>query len=99
MSGFLVTSSELRRKANELRGINRQFKNSVNKLGSTEESLNSMWDGQANEIFHTAFMSDKGQMTEFANMIDKYCDALDRIAAKYEENERKNIDLARNRIY
>ena len=96
MSGFLVTSSELRRKAEELRTINGQFKNSVTKLVNTEESLNSMWDGPANEMFHNAFMSDKGQMDEFASMIEKYCAALERIAAKYEEKERINIELAKN---
>ena len=97
MAEILVTTSELRSKAEELRGINGQFKNSVSSLESTEGSLNGMWVGEAHDTFHKAFMEDKGQMTAFATLIDEYCATLEKIAREYEEKERMNTEIARNR--
>ena len=97
MAEIMVTASELRRKAEELRGINGQFKNSVSSLESTEGSLNGMWEGEAHDLFHKAFMEDKGQMIAFATLIEEYCNALEQIAQEYEEKERINAEIARNR--
>lgn len=56
-----------------------------------------MWDGQANDAFHAAFNNDKEYMTQFYNLINRYCEALDNIAAEYERAEAKAADIAARR--
>ena len=58
-----------------------------------------MWEGEANDAFHTAFIRDKGQMDQFHNVIEQFVEALLVIAAKYEAAENKNISIAATRSY
>ena len=44
MAFFEVTSRELRNKAENLRGLNGQFRAKCNELDSQEQELCSMWD-------------------------------------------------------
>ncbi|MCR4740045.1 MAG: WXG100 family type VII secretion target [Lachnospiraceae bacterium] len=93
------TSNELRNKAEELRNLNGNFKAQTDSLQNTEEALRGMWEGEANNTFHAAFVRDKGQMDNFKQTIDQYTDALLTIASKYEEAEARNVALASNRTY
>lgn len=99
MSAFTVTSSQIRAKASELRSLNGQFKSQCGNLEATEGTLNSQWEGEANTAFHNAFLTDKAKFEEFYNLIEKYCVALEEIAAKYEEAESRNADTASRRTY
>lgn len=93
-----VTASQIRSTASQLRDYNVNFNNQVEKLQESETSLNSMWDGQANDAFHAAFNSDKEYMTKFYQLINKYCDALEQIAKEYETAENINTETATKRI-
>lgn len=99
MALIRVTASQVRNSAESLRGLNQQFNTQVQNLQTAEESLNGMWDGQANDAFHAAFLSDKEYMTQFYNLINKYCEALDNIAAEYENAENINLDTASRRSF
>ncbi len=99
MAFFQVTSSELRSKADQLKGLNSRFKSGVDSLQTAEQGLKSMWEGEANDTFHTAFTRDKGQMDQFHQAIERYIEALLIIAAKYEEAEKRNISTAATRTY
>lgn len=99
MAEIFVTPSELRSKAEELRQLNASFKTNVDELVSTEGSLNSMWEGQAHDAFHTAFENDKGQWDTFHSTIENYCIALENIATEYENAENKNAETASTRTY
>ncbi len=99
MSFMQVTAKELRSKAEELKGLNTNFNTQTESLKSTEEALKTMWEGEANETFHNAFLRDKGQMDSFKQAIDQYINALITIAARYEEAEAKNAALASTRSY
>ena len=99
MAGFTVTAAELRKKAAELRDLNSQFKSEVGSMEGYEEALNGMWDGEANDAFHRAFMNDKGQMDNFYNLIEQYAAALETIAQKYEEAEKIALEKAQTRTY
>lgn len=76
MALIRVTAKEVQRTAEQLRTLNQNFSNQVNNLVSAEGNLNSMWDGEANDAFHAAFNSDKEYMTQFYNLLNKYCEAL-----------------------
>ena len=97
MALIRVTASQVRSTAEQLRTFNQNFNNQVNNLVSAEGNLNSMWDGQANDAFHAAFNNDKEDMTQFYNLINRYCEALDNIAAEYERAEAKAADIAARR--
>ncbi len=99
MAQIKVTASQLKSKANSLRQLNNSFKTQITQLEGAESRLNSMWDGEANDAFHKAFMHDKQAMQEFKKAIDKYVEALNDIARKYEDAERKNTSTATARKY
>lgn len=99
MSFFQVTSAELRKKAEQLKGLNSRYKSGVDSLQTTEQTLKTMWEGEANETFHNAFTRDKDQMDRFHTAIERFIEALLIIAAKYEEAENKNIATAATRSY
>ncbi len=99
MAEIKVTSTELKSKAAELRQLNNQFKKAVEDMTSTEQQLMGMWDGETKEAFHNAFNNDKTQMDTFYQTIEKYCQALEDNAAKYETAEQKNLSTASTRTY
>lgn len=99
MAEIKVTSTELKSKASELRQLNNQFKKAVEDMVSNEQQLMGMWDGETKEAFHNAFNSDKSQMDVFYQTIEKYCEALENNAAKYEAAEQKNLSTASTRSY
>lgn len=99
MALIRVTASQVRNTAGQLRDYNQNFNGQVQKLQESEASLNSMWDGQANDAFHAAFTSDKEYMTQFYTLINKYCEALDQIATEYENAENVNTDTATRRSF
>ena len=99
MSFFQVTAAELRKKAEQLKGLNSGFKSGVDSLQTTEQTLKTMWEGEANDMFHNAFTRDKDQMDRFHAAIERFIEALLIIAAKYEEAENRNIATASTRSY
>ncbi len=99
MAAFTVTASQLRAAANEIRELNGQFKSQVGNLETQEASLASMWEGEAQKAFRAAFNSDKGQMDNFYNLIEQFCQKLEEIATKYEQAEQQNLSTAQTRSY
>ncbi|MCI6652985.1 MAG: WXG100 family type VII secretion target [Ruminococcus sp.] len=99
MAEFKVTTSDLRAKATKLEELNGRFKSAVTALVNSEIKLNAMWDGEANDEFHTAFETDKAKMEKIYNLTQKYIDALKQIAQNYDTVERKNICTAKKRSY
>ena len=65
MALIRVTANEIKAKASGLRDLNNQFKTQVTNLENYEQSLASMWEGQAKDAFHNAFNNDKAQMDNF----------------------------------
>lgn len=99
MSDFKVTPTVLRTNADQLTDYNARFKSSVEALVNSENTLNSMWDGEANDAFHAAFMSDKSKMDEFSRLIEQYTERLRQIAVRYEQTEQNATGIASNRSY
>ena len=97
MSYFKVSSQELRNKAGELQQLNTNFKNQVEALVNSEQTLASMWEGEAQQAFRTAFNNDRQKFGEFATGIAKYVQALRDAAQKYEQAEAKNVNTAKTR--
>ena len=94
-----VNTATLRSKAEELKGLNQNFKTQVENLKTQETSLSSMWQGDANTEFHNAFQKDVTQMDNFYHAIQHYVTTLNEIAQKYDATEAKNHQLASARKY
>ena len=99
MAYMMVTSGRLRGYAEDLRGLNAGLMNALEELRTTEHTLKGMWEGEANEAFHAAFLHDQGRMEAFHGAIEQYVQALLVIAAKYEEAEAHNLSCASTRTY
>lgn len=94
-----VTTATLTKKANDLKSLNSRLKTQISNLKSTESSLNSMWDGDANDAFHKAFQQDLVQMNNFYNAIEQYVAKLNEIVKQYENAEKANQQTASTRKY
>lgn len=99
MGVIRVTAADIKRTSEQLKSFDQNFKSQVEKLNSSEGSLNSMWEGDAKNAFHAAFQSDREYMNQFYNLIQKYCQALDNIAVEYENAEARNTDTATRRSF
>lgn len=99
MAEIMVTSSQLKAKADSLRECNEKFKAQVTNLENQEGSLITMWEGEARNVFDRAFKSDKAQFDNFYNLIMQYVQTLETIAAKYAEAEATNAQIAGTRTY
>ena len=97
MAAFEVDTRLVQQTACELRQMNSKFQKQVNDLEASKRSLDSKWDGEANEAFNRAFMEDKGYMTQFFNVIQQYCQALETIVREYNDAERRTSQIARER--
>ena len=95
----VVDSTSIRDKARTLRQYNSTFDSQISSLVGTEQSLNSMWDGEANDKFHEEFIKDKDKMIKFRDLITKYAEALEQIATNYEQAECTNSSTASMRTY
>ena len=98
-ANFNVTASNLSSGAATLSELNTNFKNRVETLAAEEESLNSMWEGEAREAFRRVFMEDKEQLVRFSQLIDKYVAALEKIAENYRRAEETNTSIAATRTH
>lgn len=99
MSNFRVTTSTLISQAEQIQELNSRFKAAVEQLVTEESSLRSMWEGEANDAFHMAFMTDKGKMDEFYQLITQYIERLETIASRYNQTEQVNTQIAAERTY
>ena len=93
MAAFEVDTRLVQQTASELRQMNSKFQKQVNDLEASKRSLDSKWDGEATEAFNRAFMD----MTQFFNVIQQYCQALETIVREYNDAERRTSQIARER--
>lgn len=99
MSFFQVTPRELRNRAGRISELNSQFRAKETELAEQESALCGMWEGGAKDAFHQAFTRDRQQMDAFHQLISQYVQALLEIAARYEQAEARNREIASARNY
>ena len=99
MAEFNVSLNELVNKANQLNELNQTFKGQVNTMTDIENGLNGMWEGEARNTFHNAFVQDANQMIEFCKAVTIYVETLINTADKYQEAELRNVEIGKTRSY
>lgn len=99
MSFFQIDSKNLRNEGSRLEELIQKFRGEKENLTANEQTLKSMWEGEANENFHQAFMRDLGQMEAFIDLLVNYVRVMETIADRYDNAEARNMGIASNRIY
>ena len=99
MSQYTVTIQQITAAIETLTQLNSEFKTATSNLETTEGQLCSMWEGEARDTFDGAFKKDKTQMDNFFNAIEVYAQRLEAAAAKYEQAEAQNTEIATTRTY
>lgn len=97
MAEIKVTPQQLKQKADTLEGLNQKFRSEVEKMVGYESELASMWEGEAQKAFRTAFNNDRSKMDQFAQNIDRYVLALREDAQRYETAENAATNIATTR--
>jgi len=90
-----VSSSELRRRAEELRNFNTNLRTEIKNMEGREARLSGMWEGDARNEFHNQFNTNKSMFQNFCTLIDKYVVALEDAATEYDRREADNVQIAR----
>ena len=98
MSQLKVTSAKLREVKGKLDSHNRKLESQITTLKQVQHRLTKMWDGDANTAFDNVFNKDIQQFATFRNLIRDYGTVLERAAQTYDDKERKNVEIASNRV-
>ena len=91
MSFYQVDSRQLRSRKDDLISLMQRFKQEKETLCAKENALRSMWEGAANEGFHTQFMKNAGQMDAFIDVVNQYINVMENVAGRYDMAEQRNI--------
>jgi len=94
MAEFTVTATEVTNKGTELRDLNAKYKTVIGELETEVAKLQSMWEGEAHDVFNNSFNADKVKMEAFYTAIERYCATLTEVAANYQNAENRNISTA-----
>ena len=94
MSFYQVDSRQLRNKKDELLNLSQRFRQEKETLCAREESLRSMWEGEANESFHAGFIRNTGQMEAFIEVVRQYANVMESVADRYDVAEIRNLGRA-----
>lgn len=94
MSFYQVSSRNIRTGRDELLGLNEKLKTEKETLCSCELNLKNMWQGEASEQFHQAFLRDVSMVDAFYRLIMRYGEVLETVANRYDSAEQKNLAVA-----
>ena len=97
MAEYKVTSSELRAKAAELNGYISQFSTEMGNLVSTESTLATTDEGDAQRAFHNNFTTLHSEMETFKTVMQDYVTQLEVAAQGYEAAEQQAITIAQSK--
>lgn len=96
MAELRITPAEVRKKVEELRNLNNQFKTKVEALQSSENTLVSMWEGDSRNEFHNKFTIERGKLDNFYAGIEQYATALYNISVEHDNKENSNVTIAQS---
>lgn len=96
-STLMVTTSELRKRADELESLNEAFLGKVNGLKDDETLLGQSYVGEAQKQFHAQFMNDAEKFQQFYNVIRQFVQQLRTDAETYDRAEAANVSVVASR--
>ena len=97
MAEYKVTSSELKAKSTELRVYSAQFTQETNNMDTTESTLSTTYEGDAQKAFHNNFTTLRSEMETFKSVMQDYVTQLEVAAQGYEAAEQQAITIAQSK--
>ena len=91
---FTVNPQELVKQAENLQQLNEKFRTEVQAMTEKEEALSGMWEGDARNAFHNAYVTDAEKFNNFYNGISLFVKALNDAAQKYAKSENDATQIA-----
>lgn len=87
MADIKVSTEEMRQVAGVFANTINEWQVQKDRIWTLLTELDEMWDGDANEQFNALAAADKPKFDELVNVMQAYCDALNRAAQTYDEAE------------
>lgn len=97
MAEIRVTPSVLKSKAEELQSGLKSLSQKMDELQQRENQLSGMWQGEAKESFHNAFMTSYNECQPFFEELQKFIAKLVETAEQYERAEQEAASRAQSR--
>ena len=94
MSFYQIDSNRLRNKKDELACLVQRFRQEKEALCENESMLRSMWEGEANDSFHTKFINSAAQTDAFIELVSRYIEVIGSVAQRYDTAEQINAGRA-----
>ena len=91
MSFYQIDSTRLRGKKDELCELSQRFLHEKETLCAKELALRSMWEGGANDSFHSEFIRNAGKMDAFSETVNRFLNVIEYIADRYDMAEQRNL--------
>ena len=98
MAEIKVTTQKLRDTSTDLQAKKDDIAKRLDELNELEQRLGSMWEGQAKESFHAAFMQTHSNCKNFLEAVKAFIVKLDETASKYDSNEARAVEAASKRV-
>lgn len=97
MAEIKVTPSVLRNNAEELQNEAKNLSQKMDELQDRENQLSTMWQGDAKDSFHEAFMTSYNECQPFFQELQRFIAKLEETAEKYEKVEADAVAAAKFR--
>ena len=97
MANVKVNTAQLRQTATNLVQLKNRLKSEDANMRSNQRTLTAQWDGPANSVFDQAFNRNITEFEAFADLIQRYANALNDYANNYERVENTNKGIASTR--
>ncbi len=99
MDIYVRSGSELDNLISQLKRYNDQFAAKLSEMDSTQRSLDSAWDGEANTEFNNLYKRESAIFKQFKQVVDEYITRLKAIKDEYVRTETQNQKIAGTRGY
>ena len=97
MPAIRVTPEQMRNSARTVQTQASDWRVAVDRITLLVREMSSMWDGQANDAFTTAFEQDSPNFTKLSTMMNDYYTAIEAAAGKYDTGEQEVSNIVTRR--
>ena len=97
MAEFMVQAQDLKAKAEELRGLKQQLQAKCTEYAEKGSALAGSFD-TANMFLNEVNMHN-GKMSEFINLVEQYCVAMEQNAARYANADNQSADIVKTKNF
>ena len=99
MAEFMVQAADLNQKAGELRALKERLNSKCSEYSEKGNALSSSFEGDTANLFIKEVSEYVAKMTEFINVVERYCVTMEQTAARYTRADSESAEIVRFRGY